>query len=311
MVFVSNILSHRRLKRNCSPMNTLLTLHAVVLSDCLAKCQIESSQRKRSLTWKQTDVSFVNNITASTIKMFISLFSDYPHISQANIRLWKSISRSVLSELDLLRPINSEVHIKIHLQFEVHESCPLNLKKPSSWAFVLKSLVSTRLFWRRILLTWILSDNLRLIEYDTEDPVLATSCDSEGWCAAVFNKDTGYPIYGTRGGDVTVVDSLRSLLKFVSEKVNDKYEDFRKDPELHNHGRSTDTGIEFDVSPTLLVEARDDELISSFECWVLGPVCRVKDNHDSTTVTVDKNNVHEVRRMEWGTTTEGEAQRVE
>jgi len=63
-----------------------------------------------------------------------------------------------------------------------------------------------------------------------------------------------------------VVDSLRSLLKFVSEKVNDKYEDFRKDPELHNHGRSTDTGIEFDVSPTLLVEARDDELISSFEC---------------------------------------------
>lgn len=91
-------------------------------------------------------------------------------------------------------------------------------------------------------------DNLRLIKYETEDPVITTACSSKGWCAAIFNKHSGYPIYGTREGESTVVAALRNLLRYTFEIAENKFQEFRDDSAYHDHRSWSDTGVEFKVS---------------------------------------------------------------
>ena len=58
-------------------------------------------------------------------------------------------------------------------------------------------------------------------------------------------------MFSTLGGDPTMVAALRSMLKHVSEIIDDGFEVWR-DPECYEV--ETPTGIEFKVSPTLGVE---------------------------------------------------------
>lgn len=104
------------------------------------------------------------------------------------------------------------------------------------------------------LLTFLVhvSDNLRLLKYETEDPVITTACNPDGWTAVIFIKHSGYPIYSTHGGDPTVVAALRNMLKHTSEKVEDKFDHFREGDVYHD--RETSTGIEFKVSPVSMIK---------------------------------------------------------
>jgi hypothetical protein len=91
------------------------------------------------------------------------------------------------------------------------------------------------------------SDNLRQLKHEEKDPVLTTTCNRHGWTAVVFGKLSGYPIYSTRGGDITVVDALRALLKHTSEKLDATFLEFRD-----HHQEVTSTGIEFKAVRTLV-----------------------------------------------------------
>ena len=92
------------------------------------------------------------------------------------------------------------------------------------------------------------SDNLRQLKHEEKDPVLTTTCNRHGWTAVVFGKLSGYPIYSTPGGDVTVVDALRALLKHTSEKLDATFQEFDRE----HHEEVTSTGIEFKAVRTLV-----------------------------------------------------------
>jgi hypothetical protein len=87
-------------------------------------------------------------------------------------------------------------------------------------------------------------ENLRHIHHDPKDSVIATAYQPEGWIAIAFNK-TGQPICSSHGGDETVVDALRNLLKHLSERIGD-YFDVEYLRNAGSHDGKTEAGIDYE-----------------------------------------------------------------
>jgi hypothetical protein len=95
----------------------------------------------------------------------------------------------------------------------------------------------------------LLLDNVLFLQYSPEDILLTTIYKSQGWIAVVFGKASGRPICSTKGGDDTVLDALRNLLKHISERIDlSTFADCLDDVEEHE--TVTSAGIEYIVSCT-------------------------------------------------------------
>jgi hypothetical protein len=101
--------------------------------------------------------------------------------------------------------------------------------------------------WTLLTSSFPQTENLHHYNREANNIILTTVYDSGSWIAVAY-KESGYPICSTKGGDRTVVDALRNMLKHTSERIalSAFVDEFLNQVDAHE--TETSAGIEYTVS---------------------------------------------------------------